>query len=148
MPPFPDLSNSKDIVEEAIIYLIVILAGIKSNKIRKILLFLASLLLSTRFLVSCGSCTVAPFPIVIGGSVDHTYLWQMDYHALTDRIVGVGEARDIGMITNIVGLYIPFIIVYQGPLMTYLWGKSLAISYDYYSGVTFSEDGTYLVAVT
>ena len=148
MPPFPDLSNSKDIVDEAIIYLIVILAGIKSNKITKILLFLASLLLSTRLLVSCGSCTVAPFPIVIGGSFGGTYLWQMDYHALTDRIVGVGEARDIGMITNIVGLYIPFIIVYQGPLMTYLWGKSLAISYDYYSGVTFSEDGTYLVAVT
>ena len=91
MPPFPDLSNSKDIVEEAIIYLIVILAGIKSNKITKILLFLASLLLSTRLLVSCGSCTVAPFPIVIGGSVDNTYLVQMDYHALTDRIVGVGH---------------------------------------------------------
>ena len=42
---------------------------------------------------------------------------------------------------------IPFIIVYQGPLMTYLWGKSLAIN-DYYMGVTFSEDGTYIVAVT
>ena len=101
MPPFPDLSNSKDIVEEAIIYLIVILAGIKSNKIRKILLFLASLLLYTRLLVSCGSCTVAPFPIVIGGSVGATYLLQMDYHALTDKIVGVGYTFDTGMSTNI-----------------------------------------------
>ena len=91
MPPFPDLSNSKDIVEEAIIYLIVILAGIKSNKIRKILLFLASLLLYTRLLVSCGSCTVAPFPIVIGGNIGTTTIYQMDYHTLTDRIVSVGD---------------------------------------------------------
>ena len=51
------------------------------------------------------------------------------------------------MITNIVGSYSPIIAVYQGPLMNYLWGKSLAIN-DYYMGVTFSEDGTYLVAVT
>ena len=113
---------------------------------RKTLIYLACLLLSTRFLVSCGSCTVAPFPIVIGGSVSGTYLLQMDYHALTDRIVGVGYTLDIGMSTNIVD-YSPFIAVYQGPLMTYLWGKSLAIN-DYYTGVTFSEDGTYLVAVT
>ena len=80
----------------------------------------------------------------------------MDYHALTDRIVGVGDTYDTGMSTNVpvviiigtsVGGYSPIITVYQGPLMTYLWGKSLAIN-DYYSGVTFSEDGTYLVAVT
>ena len=116
---------------------------------RKTLIYLASLLLSTRFLVSCGSCTVAPFPIVIGGSVGSTYLFQMDYHALTDRIVGVGYTYDTGMMsTNIVGSYSPIITVYQGPLMTYLWGKSLALSNDYYRGVTFSEDGTYLVAVT
>ena len=148
LPPFPDLSNSKDIVEEAIIYLIVILAGIKSNKITKILLFLASLLLSTRLLVSCGSCTVAPFPIVIGGSVSYTCLHQIDYHALTGRIVGVGYTNDTGMSTNIqVGSYTPIIAVYQGPLMTYLWGKSLAIN-DAYFGVTFSKDGTNIVAVT
>ena len=113
---------------------------------RKTLIYLASLLLSTSFLVSCGSCTVAPFPIVIGGSVSNTYLFQMDYHALTDRIVGVGTTYDTGMSINIVG-YSPFIAVYQGPLMTYLWGKSLAIT-DFYSGVTFSEDGAYIVAVT
>ena len=114
---------------------------------RKTLIYLACLLLSTRLLVSCGSCTVAPFPIVIGGSVGGTYLWQMDYHALTDRIVGVGMTYDTGMSTNIVGGYSPIIAVYQGPLMTYLWGKSLAIN-DYYKGVTFSEDGTKIVAVT
>ena len=110
---------------------------------------MACLLLSTTLLVSCGSCTVAPFPIVIGGnvSVGGTNLYQMDYHALTDRIVGVGRTYDTGMITNIFGAYSPFIAVYQGPLMTYLWGNSLAIN-DYYRGVTFSEDGTYLVAVT
>ena len=72
----------------------------------------------------------------------------MDYHALTDRIVGVGYTYDTGMMsTNIVGSFSPIIIVYQGPLMTYLWGNSLAI-YDHYRGVTFSEDGTYIVAVT
>ena len=114
---------------------------------RKTLIYLACLLLSTSFLVSCGSCTVAPFPIVIGGSVADTALWQMDYHALTDRIVGVGTTSDTGMSTNIVGICSPFITVYQGPLMTYLWGKSLAIN-DYYMGVTFSEDGTYIVAIT
>ena len=104
---------------------------------RKTLIYLACLLLSTRFLVSCGSCTVAPFPIVIGGSVGWTYLDQMDYHALTDRIVAGGGTADSGMITNIVGVFSPIIIVYQGPLMTYLWGKSLAIN-DAYYGVTFS----------
>ena len=116
---------------------------------KKTLIFVASLLLSTSILVSCGSCTVAPFPIVIGGSVDHTYLWQMDYHALTDRIVGVGHTYDTGMSTNIpVGIYSPIIVVYQGPVMTYLWGKSIKISDDSYRGVTFSKDGTSIVAIT
>ena len=123
------------------------MGGIKSKKIRKTLIYLACLLLSTRFLVSCGSCTVAPFPIVIGGSVGWTYLDQMDYHALTDRIVAGGGTADSGMSTNIVGSYGPFIIVYQGPLLTYLWGKSIDASYDYYRGVTFSEDGTFIIAV-
>ena len=130
-----------------VLYLIIILGGIKSKKMRKTLIYLASLLLSTSFLVSCGSCTVAPFPIVIGGSVGDTYLYQMDYHALTDRIVGVGCTSDWGMSTYKVGSCSPIITVYQGPLMTYLWGKSLAIMNDYYVGVTFSEDGTYIVAV-
>ena len=104
---------------------------------KRTLIYLASLTLSTRFLVSSGSCTVAPFPIVIGGSVDASNLLQMDYHALTDRIVAVGRTNDIGMSTNKIGDFSPFIVVYQGPLMSYLWGKSLAIN-DAYRGVTFS----------
>lgn len=32
--------------------------------------------------------------------------------------------------------------------MTFLWGKSLALSGDSYAGVAFSEDGTYIVAIT
>ena len=32
--------------------------------------------------------------------------------------------------------------------MTFLWGRSIALSGDSYVGVTFSEDGTYIVAIT
>ena len=67
---------------------------------------------STMLLVSAGSCTVAPFPIVIGGSFDDTYLYQMDFHALTDRIVAVGDTHDTGICTNIVGNSSPYIAVY------------------------------------
>ena len=74
----------------------------------------------------------------------------MDYHPATDRIVGVGSTQDTGIVTNIVSgsYWSPYIVVYQGPLMSYLWGKSIALRGNYYTGVTFSEDGTYIVAVT
>ena len=67
------------------------LCGIKNKKTMKLLIYLASLTLSIRSLVSSGSCTVAPFPIVIGGNIGTTTIYQMDYHTLTDRIVSVGD---------------------------------------------------------
>ena len=46
-------------------------------------------------------------------------------------IVAVGLSYDSLILTNKVGSYSPYIVVYQGPLMSYLWGKSVAL-YDYY----------------
>ena len=52
---------------------------------------------SKLLLISGGSCSVASFPIAIGGSLGTTNLYQMDFHALTDRIVAVGYTFDTGM---------------------------------------------------
>ena len=109
-PPFRDLSNRQDILKEALIYLIIIVSGIKSSKMRRTLIYLASLILSTRFLVSSGSCAIAPFPIVIGGSVANTYLYQIDYHAVTGKIVAVGNTGDTQV--SSINYWTPFIVVY------------------------------------
>ena len=77
-----------------------ILGGIKSK--RNTFLYVTLLgALSRIILVSSGSCTVAPFPIVIGGSISNTYIIQIDYHSITDRIVAVGSTFDTGINTNI-----------------------------------------------
>ena len=90
---------------------------------------------------------MAPFPIVIGGSISYSLLYQIDFDAFSNRIAAVGDTTDTGMSINIVGGFSPFISVYQGPLMNYLWGKSLGVN-DNYVGVAFSEDGINVVAIT
>ena len=61
-----------------------LLLGIARNKMMKTLIYLVLLgTLSTRFMVSSGSCNVAPFPLIIGGTLSDTYLDQIDYHAPT-----------------------------------------------------------------
>jgi hypothetical protein len=93
------------------------------------MLILIMLIFSERLLTSSTDCR-APFPIVIGGSERDTYLNQIEFHAPTDRIVAVGYTYDSGMSTNCEGSPTPYIVVYQGPLMTYLWGVSLELHSD------------------
>ena len=95
------------------IFTTLIFGGIKSKKARKSLVYFALMgIVSIKLMVSSGSCTVAPFPIVIGGSNYDTFVGQIDYHAATDRIVAVGYTKDAGMSINIFGVFSPYIVVY------------------------------------
>ena len=76
--------------------------------------------------MSLSKIDVAPFPVVIGGGNDTTILQQFEYYAPSDILAAVGYTVDLAIRGDNTGfLSIPYIAVYEGPTMSYKWGKTI-----------------------
>ena len=86
---------------------------------------MTSILVCSR-LVSLSEIDVAPFPVVIGGGNGTTILLQFEYYTPSDLLAAVGYTVDLAIRGDNTGfLSIPSIAVYEGPTMSYKWGKTV-----------------------
>ncbi|TNV86368.1 hypothetical protein FGO68_gene1953 [Halteria grandinella] len=96
-------------------------------------------------------CTVAqaPFPKIFGSIIDATYINQIDYSGSYLAVAGCSKDKGFRGDTSTNTLFIPVVLVYQGPESTYLWGKSFtAMTGDPFYGVKINSAGTKVVDIT
>ncbi|TNV86598.1 hypothetical protein FGO68_gene11195 [Halteria grandinella] len=96
---------------------------------------------------SLQACTTsqAPFPKIVGGALDFTQFYQIDYNQVADYLVAAGLTWDQGVRGDTLGYTnIPIIIAYQ--YNNYKWGKVFtSLVDDSFRGVKINRLGTKLV---
>ncbi|TNV86570.1 hypothetical protein FGO68_gene9231 [Halteria grandinella] len=90
----------------------------------------------------------APFPKVVGGITNPTYIFQVDYNQVTNYLVGVGQSYEQQLRNDALGsTNKPIIVAYKSETFTYAWGKSFGTSglSSQFSGIKINSAGTRLV---
>ena len=100
-------------------------------------------------LSSSQTCTTAQFPKILGGRIATTVMRSIAYHELTDSLAAVGHVEDIGIrgANTYTGAYTGLIALFNGPLLTLVWGKTPKDNKHLYP-VQFSTDGLLLITTT
>ncbi|TNV74260.1 hypothetical protein FGO68_gene7511 [Halteria grandinella] len=98
-------------------------------------------------------CTTAqaPFPKVVGGVTESTYIYQVDYNQATEYLVGVGESYEQELRGDALGASTkPIVLAYTSEASSYAWGKvfgSFGVG-SAFTGVKINRAGTRLVIAT
>ncbi|TNV86411.1 hypothetical protein FGO68_gene1608 [Halteria grandinella] len=105
-----------------------------------------ALLLLFRLTFQVCPVSQAPFPKLIGGTLEATYINQVDYQNGYLAAVGCSKDQALRGDTFGSGMFIPIVLVYSGPDFSYLWGKAFSsMTGDPFEGLKIDSMGTKVV---